>query len=211
MFVPRSPCVGDRDLATGKGRPRTGDRKVRTRELPARGGPSGDGFERWAMTTICWTVIHHAAAPLLHGAAHSTRMVGHILGPSVHRITQVLHLAKPVVPHPHVWFEVVCKVIPAAVVGGGLLVPHPAGPPALRELPALIHPAPAARPWLPWNGSLPPTVSVRPAVGPPPISDVPEPSTGPLLLIGAGGVVLIQLAFRRANNRYHITHPGSDP
>jgi hypothetical protein len=141
------------------------------------------------MTTVCWTVIHHAAAPVRHVAAH---LVGH----GFHHTAKVAHHAISGAPRPRIWFEIVCKVLPAAVAGGGLLVPQPAGPPLPPQPPALIRPAPAAPLGLPWIGRIPPTIASRPITRPPEAVNVPEPSTAGLLLIGAGGMALIRVAAR---------------
>jgi hypothetical protein len=140
------------------------------------------------MTTVCWTVIHHATAPIRQGAAR----VAHVVGRSIRHTGQAAHHATSGAAHRRVWFEVVCKVIPAAVAGGGLLVPHPANPPLPRQPQALVWPAPAVPSGLPWNGRIPPTVAAKPFAEPPAAANVPEPSTAGLLLVGAGGLVLIR-------------------
>lgn len=98
------------------------------------------------MTTICWTVIHHAAAPVAARVAHIARR---IIGPIVHHAARVPRLAGAAVRPSHTWVELVCKVIPAAIAGGGVLAPHPANPPPLTEQrPPIVAPAPPATPWL---------------------------------------------------------------
>jgi hypothetical protein len=129
-----------------------------------------------------------------------------------------------VATHPPVWVEPVCKVVPAAVAGGGLLIPHPAGPPQGHEPPGLIQPAPPGLltgpppglllpglpPGVPWGWIIPPdipppTYYVPPTdtgvidYPPPPNSGVIEPSTGRLLLTALLGVLLARFAVRHGH------------
>lgn len=193
------------------------------------------------MTTICWTIIHHAAAPVAARVAHIARR---IIGPIAHHAARVPHLAGAAVRPGHTWVELVCKVIPAAVVGGGLLAPHPVNPPPLTEQrPPIVAPAAPTAPWLLPPGlttSLPTPVqpyptpvqpyptpvpveppttgpgpigppSVGPAPPPPPIETVPEPSSAGLLLGGAACLLLIRLATRRLRPRAGDSAGGSEP
>jgi hypothetical protein len=149
------------------------------------------------VTTICWTVIHHAAAPVTQLSAKIAHVARHVFGSAVRWAVRSLHHSPSVAAHSRVWFELVCKVIPAAVAGGGLLVPRPANPPLLPEPPALIEPAPQATPLSPRNWHIPPTVASTPYLAPPQqAAAVAEPSTGWLLLIGVGGLVLIRFTTR---------------
>src|SRR4051812_19142205 len=94
------------------------------------------------MTIVCWTVLHGAGARVPHGAP-----------PVAHAIRRIARRAHRVpIAHPTSWAQVVCKVLPAAAVGGilgpiPLMPPHPPDPP-----PAYIQPAPAITPgpiWFP--------------------------------------------------------------
>jgi hypothetical protein len=148
------------------------------------------------MTTICWTIIHYAGGPIANAAGRVLQVTRHLAGPVVRRMPHVAHHVSSAGSHPRVWFELVCKVIPAAVVGGGLLIPQPANPPRQMEPPTMVQPIPAVVPWLPWNWHLPPTV-VQPLYnGPSVAATIDEPSTGRMLLTGVGGLVLIRLARR---------------
>jgi hypothetical protein len=180
------------------------------------------------MTTTCWTIIHHAATPVARSAARIAHAVRHSIGPQstgpqsidpVHRAARLPHHATTAVGPPHTWVEVVCKVIPAAVAGSGLLAPHPANPPLLpAPPPAIVQPAPPAFPWLfppgsPTPRATPvqpyPTPALEPAttgsaitvltpVEPAsPVTSIPEPSSAGLLLGAVTGVLLIRLATRR--------------
>src|SRR3954465_7241687 len=75
---------------------------------------------RYAMTTICWTVIHHAAAPIVQAATKVAHVAHRRVGCILHRAAQAPHHTGSVAAHPHAWFELVCKVVPVAVAGGGL-------------------------------------------------------------------------------------------
>jgi hypothetical protein len=164
------------------------------------------------VTTICWTVIHHAAAPVARGAAKIAHVARRIIGPAVRQGGRAAHHGSAVVTHPRVWFELVCKVVPAAVAGGGLLIPHPTGPlpgheplgliqPALPGLlPGLLPPGlPPGAPsgWiippeiLPPSYYAPPTETVANEYPPPSNSEVVEPSTALLLLTALLGLLLV--------------------
>jgi hypothetical protein len=97
---------------------------------------------RVVVTTICWTVIHHAAAPIARGAAKIAHVARRIVRPVVHHGGRVAHHGSTLATRPRVWFELVCKVVPAAVAGGGLFIPHPAGMPPGYEPAGLIQPVP---------------------------------------------------------------------
>jgi hypothetical protein len=163
------------------------------------------------MTTICWTVIHHTAVPVAHGVSTAAKAARRFIGPAARRGAQSVHHSPTAAVHPRVWFELICKVVPAAVVGGGLLVPHPANPPLPPEPPALVQPA--VPPAIPWGWQLPPTVAPGvatpgPVLAPPGTEGVSEPSTGRLMLAALGGLVLIRLAARLATRQeQHISPP----
>jgi hypothetical protein len=171
------------------------------------------------MTTICWTIIHRAASPVVKTAARLGHVTGRFIHPVAYRAARAAHHVATAAGPSRTWVEVVCRVIPAAVVGGGLLAPHPVNPPRLPPAPAPItQPAQAAPPWL-----FPPgldTVPVTPVVpypspfpveptgalpvGPPsvgpttPVENVPEPSSAGLLLAGVAGLLLIRAVGRTA-------------
>jgi hypothetical protein len=183
------------------------------------------------MTTICWTVIHHAAAPVAHGAAAVAQAARHMIGPVAHRATRLLHHAATAAVQPHTWVEVVCKLVPAAVLGGGLMAPHPVNPPQLPEPPPpIVEPAPPVSPWLfpPPSGPVTPVqpfptpLPVEPTTGPvpigppsvgpvPPIESIPEPPSAGLLLGGAVCLLLVRLATRRTWPNAAGSPGGSQP
>jgi hypothetical protein len=182
------------------------------------------------MTTICWTIIHHAAAPVAARMAHTARR---IVGPVVRYAARVPHLAPPSVRSAHTWVEVVCKVVPAAIVGGGLLAPHPIAPLRPTEPPPpIVAPEPPTMPWLfppslpttqptpvqpyPTPAPVEPTESVPigpPLVepAPPPVETAPEPSSAGLLLGGTICLLLIRLPTRRTRARAGESAGGSEP
>ena len=175
------------------------------------------------MTTICWTVIHHVAAPVAQGAAKIAHVARHIIRRGVHRSGQAAHHGSGAVTHPRVWFELVCKVVPAAVAGGGVLFPHPAGllpghePPGLIQPvpPGLIQPLPAGLPavippGVPWGWVIPPDIPAPPYYAPPTNTEVIEyppppgpaiiePSTGPLLLTALAGLLFARFMVRHGH------------
>jgi hypothetical protein len=149
------------------------------------------------VTTICWTVIHHTAAPIAHGASGLAHVARRLVGPLVrHGAHAVPHGVRAT--HPRIWFELICKVVPAAVAGGGLLIPRPTDLPLPAEPPALTQPAP---PRLPWAWPIPPTVVPKLYLGPPADARVIEPSTGPLLLTALGALVVVRFAARTGHKR----------
>jgi hypothetical protein len=151
------------------------------------------------MTTICWTVIHQAAAPVAHGVSTAAQAARRFIGPVGRRGTQSAHHGPAVAARPRVWFELICKVVPTVVVGGGLLVPQPANPPFPPDPPAMVQPA--EPPAVPWGWHIPPTLapglaSPTPVLAPPEAAGITEPSTGRLMLAALGGLILIRLAAR---------------
>lgn len=105
--------------------------------------------EAGAMSMICWTILHHTAAPVAQGAVRVTHVVRHAVGRAAHRAVRVAHRTATVSGPPRTWAEVVCKFVPAAVAGGGLLIPAPANPPRALDPPAaIVDPAPTVSPWL---------------------------------------------------------------
>ena len=93
------------------------------------------------MALFCWTVVHelpaaivrHVARPVRHVTAatakrvgHASHHVGHPIRP--HHVAHVIRKAA----HPRRWIETVCRMVPGAMLGGGLLL---APPPATRLAP----------------------------------------------------------------------------
>jgi hypothetical protein len=154
------------------------------------------------MSIICWTVFHPGGPSVSHGAVRLAAAAGRRVRPIVHHANLMQHHAAKVTAPAHGWFKLVCKVVPAAVAGGGaLLAPHPTQLPA--PPPAFVAPGPTLSPVLPpiWNvtpqspsipyaGPFPPTISGGPR------SALPEPSSAAVLLAGAAGVLLIRLSAR---------------
>lgn len=172
------------------------------------------------MSIICWTVFFPGSPSVSHRVTHLAHAAGRRVRPIVRHTTLPHHAAK-IATQPHGWFKLVCKVIPAALAGGGaLLAPHPATPPQLAATPpAFIAPGPVVPPqWQPatvvrrWPTPPPlvsgPPVTIasghvvprrwRPAIverhWPTP---VPEPSSAALLLGGVSGLLLLRLSKQR--------------
>jgi hypothetical protein len=161
------------------------------------------------MSMICWTILHHTAAPVVQGAGSATHAVRHAVGHIAHRVARAAHHTATVSGPSRTWAEVVCKFIPAAVAGGGLLIPAPANPPRMLDPPApvtIVEPAPAISPWpigsIESLGQTDPfwfmvrvgrydPVETVPKV-------VPEPSSALVLLGGLGGLLLIQIMRMRS-------------
>lgn len=154
------------------------------------------------MTTICWTIIHHAAVPANH-VAHR------IAGAVVRRAVHAAHHVAVAAAQPRVWIELVCKTLPAAVAGAGLLAPHPANPPQIPgSPPAIMEPAPPIWPWHPPGWIAPPGLPAEPYGGPAPSPNrTPEPCSAGLLLIGIGGIALIRLGRRHGSGLTHGLQP----
>jgi len=171
------------------------------------------------MTTICWTVIHRATTPVARVVARFGHAARHAIRPVAYRAARMPNDAAAAAGPARTWVEVVCKIVPAALVGGGLLAPYPVNPPRLPAPPApIVQPAPPTSPWLfppgthtapatpvqPYPTPVPvePTGPVPvgpPSVGPtsPPVEAVPEPSSAGLLLGGAAVLLVIRAATRR--------------
>lgn len=146
------------------------------------------------MTTICWTVLHHAGVSVSHGARHTAHAVGHVVRPIIHHAGGTLRHAPMVAARPRTWITVVCKVIPVVLAGGGLVAPHPLNPPSLPVAPpAIVAPGPVFSPWLPPTWFAPP--------GPPPNPEAaPEPSSAILLLGGVAALALFRLTIHRVED-----------
>jgi hypothetical protein len=159
------------------------------------------------MSIICWTVFYPGSPSVSHRAVRLAHTAVRHVRPIVHHANLIQHHAAKVTAQANGWFKLVCKVIPAAVVGGGaLLAPHPTTPPQLpAPPPAFAAPGPAVAPgssppiWnfrpqtpsIPYVGPFPPTMS---AGGP--RSAVPEPSSAAVLLAGFAGLLLLRLSIR---------------
>jgi hypothetical protein len=166
------------------------------------------------MTTICWTILHHAAVPVAHGGTRAIHAARHFLGPVAHRTARLTHHASITAAQPHTWVELVCKAVPAALIGGGLLVPIPATAPRIPEPPpAMVEPSPVAVPWLPLNWRIPPTLSTSASygVGEGPAVKMSEPSAASLLFGGIGGLLLIRLTRRRSRHAGNVSPGGGQP
>jgi hypothetical protein len=159
------------------------------------------------MSMICWTILHHTAAPVAQGAARVTQIVRHAVGHAAHRAVRVAHHPATVSGPMRTWAEAVCKFVPAAVVGGGLLIPAPADPSPPPDRPAaIVEPAPAISPWpiaalgytgpIGSLGNIGPIGSIAPVDRYEPVDPVakpvPEPSSALVLLGGLGGLLLIR-------------------
>ncbi len=156
------------------------------------------------MTIECWTVIHHVTEPIRRAAPirHIVSRLVHT-GKPVHTgpLMHALHPVQAALPHAHTWVEIVCRALPAAAVGGGLLIPHPVDrlpvppvpPPAITapqptftQPPSFFVPIPFPR-----------SVRFAPPVSPtadkpaPPRSVVAEPSSIALLLSSLAGLALV--------------------
>jgi hypothetical protein len=163
------------------------------------------------MTTICWTIIHHAVAPVAHGASRLAR-AAHFAGPVHPHVAAVVGHASRRAAKSHSWVELVCKTIPAAIGGGGLLIPTPANPPRLPETPPpIIEPGPALSPWSMPNWTIPPQTTVDLYVEHSRSREpAPEPSTAALLLSGGLFVPLTRLIMRRSKrHRAAARHPST--
>jgi hypothetical protein len=154
------------------------------------------------MPIICWTVVHNSAAPVVHSGATLMHALGHAVRPAIHRAARLLRHAPAVAARPRRWVEVVCRLVPAAVVGGGLLAPLPASappPPVAQPFsvatgwPEISGGASRFDPTTPWDGDI-----VEPSR---PVEAVPEPSAAGVLLAGSVVVVLIRLGRRTLSVR----------
>jgi hypothetical protein len=155
------------------------------------------------MSTICWTILHHSAAPVARNAAQAAR---HHAGHIHHHVARAVRHSASTATSPHTWLEVVCRVVPAAIVSGGVLAPHPANPPRLPESPpSIVQTAPPATPLVLPPGlpsfvsSYPPAVAPKTGATPAsPVTPVPEPASAGVLLFGAVVLLLIRVFSRRA-------------
>jgi hypothetical protein len=141
-------------------------------------------------TMICSTIVHNATASIAGLAGHLANAL-HRGGHALHRASHTLHHPFAVARHAQRWFEIVCMIAPAVVVGGGLLIPQPANPPWRLDPPGLSQPVPAAA-TAASHWRIPSTVAETPT--PPVVADVPEPSSGKLLLAAVVGLMLIRFA-----------------
>ena len=123
--------------------------------------------------------------------------MGHVVRPIVHHGGKLLRFVPAGAAPTRTWIEVVCKMIPAVVAGGGLLAPQPLNPPPLPERPAFTTPAPTLSPRLPRGWAVWPDMARGSNGGSTPTrEEVPEPSSAGLLLGGAAGLVVLRLTMR---------------
>ncbi len=163
------------------------------------------------MSTICWTIVHQAAAATAHGMGHATHTLKHVAGHVAHRYA---HHAASVASPAHTWVEVVCKVVPAAVASGGVLLPVPANPPpplSAIQPPAIVQAPPVVSPWL-----VPPSLpeqqyEVIPyAPGAEAVTGIPEPGSILLLLGGGAGLLLVRHRAAASQARARRSCCGAD-
>jgi len=153
------------------------------------------------MAIVCWTVFHHAGASVAHTAPHSAHGIGHVARPILHHAVRLLH-HPPTVAAPRTWFQLVCKVVPAALAGGGLLASQPLNAPRLPDPPPAI--VAQRAPLVPPGWIIPPNTPVPlivdptpPIVDPTPTRELPEPAAAGLLLGGLAGLAVIRLTRHR--------------
>jgi hypothetical protein len=157
---------------------------------------------RPVMASICWSLIHQAVAPVAHDGNRLFRIARHPVQPAVHGAGQAVPHAPTLAVRPHQWIELVCKVIPAVVGGGGLLIPHPTEPPMLPEAPpAISDPGPAFLPWSSPMWIVSPDLPVEADAGAAPAPEATlEPSSADILLPSVSGLVLVRLIMRRSTH-----------
>jgi hypothetical protein len=147
------------------------------------------------MPSICWTVINHAVAPVGQAVAH----VGHAARHIIHLVTHhAVHQAASAAGPTRSWGQLVCKFIPATMLGSAVLVPHPLNPTLLPTAPVpIVESAPPVTPWLFPTGS--PGAPIAPSIvgQVPPVNAIPEPFSSGLLLGGVVWLLLIRSASRR--------------
>jgi hypothetical protein len=166
------------------------------------------------MSTTCWTIIHHAASPVANSGGRVLHAVHHFVRPIAHHAARLLHHAVTVRGSTHTWTELICKVVPAALVGGGLLAPVPANPPQPIAPPVapMAQPIPAVMPWftppeeIPWFPSPPSEVGSAS-----PDTSTPEPPSVLLLLSGGGTLLLIRLLTRQRQDARRWSAGGAKP
>lgn len=176
------------------------------------------------MPMICWTIIHQAISPVAAGATRIFHAAHHFLHPAVTAgVKRAVRHAPRAAARTVGWIELVCKTIPVAVGGGGLLIPQPANPLLPASPPAIFEPVPALSPWSSpaifepgsafssWSSSnpvVPPLPPAGPYPGPPTVpKSAPEPSSAALLLGWLCGLLLTLHIIRRSSGDCHPS-PG---
>jgi hypothetical protein len=171
------------------------------------------------MSVICWTVFYPGNPSVSHGATQLAHAAGRRVRPIVHHANLLQNHVAKVTAQPHSWFKLVCKVIPAAVGGGGALLGPPstiptqvpAPPPAFAASGPTVSPISPPiwnfwprTPSIPYVGPFPPPISV----GRPPAA-VPEPSSAAVLLAGVAGLLLMRLSMRGLAYSSDRIQPGA--
>jgi hypothetical protein len=154
------------------------------------------------MSIICWTEFYQGGPSVSHGVSRLVHVAGRRIRPVVHHASLTQPHVAHVTAQPLRWFKLVCKVIPAGLVGGGsLLAPHPANPPYLHLAAApaaIVAPGPTIpqnwkyRPEWPFTqsiGALPPTISMRI-----PPASMPEPSSAAIQFAGVSALLLLRFS-----------------
>jgi len=159
------------------------------------------------MPIICWTVFYPGGPSVSQGVTRVAHAAGRRLRPIVHHANVMQHHMAKVTTTPQGWFKLVCKLIPAGIAGGGILLGPPATTPTQLPAPppAIVAPGPAVSsesppilnywpqpPSTPYTGLWPPVISV----GTLPTA-VPEPSSAAVLLGGVAGLLLLRLSAQR--------------
>ncbi len=170
------------------------------------------------MAIVCWTVLHHRGSAVRHGVSRLAHAGGHHAHPIVRHVGNASRHASKLAAHPNTWAEVVCKAIPAALAGGGILIPHPADLPRIPDAPpARTALGPTLLPGFPPDVIVGPGLSAKSGAGvtrptdPPltPPESAPEPSSAGILLGGVAGLLFLRMRLQRLAYSTHI-QPASN-
>jgi len=175
------------------------------------------------MTIECWTVIHRVTEPIRHAAPirHIVSRFAHA-SPPLHAkpLVHALHPVQAALPQAHTWVATVCRALPAAAVGSGLLIPHPVDrlpvppvpPPTITAPQPTFTPPPAFFVPIPFPQSIRFAPPVSPTADNPalPRSAVAEPSSIALLLSSLAGLALVP-AMRQWRRRQRHGDRRSSP